>query len=719
MLHRIVVLLVGLVVLGVPAGATAEGGCSNEALRPAGSYASRLSDCRAFEQVTPVSKDGASPSAIEGGVQASPSGERLIFLVPTNMPGAEGAFYPPLFLASRVGEGWSNQGLQLPVQPHGKSRVVGWSEDLSEALDEAREVGPGAGLGVYLRDSASGSFQRAFPVEKDEGGEGNEVYPAGFSSDDSRLIFESESQLLPSAAAGKTNLYEWHAGALNLAGVLPDGSTPPGGSFAGSYDWYSGQGYTSRGGATSGYYTQNTISSDGSRVFFTAGETGQLYVRKNGASTVQVSASQRTVPDPNGIKPAAFMAATPDGSRVFFTSCQKLTNDSTAVSTAEASCRAEGEGQDLYEYNVGSGALADLSVDGTAGDAQGAAVQGVLGVASGPGGTYVYFAASGVLASGASPGSCIGSGICKLYLWHNGTVSFIAALSAEDQNNWRPRPFVGMTHASRVTPDGRTLLFSSQRQLTSYDNRGFNEFYRYDAVSGRLVCVSCAPSGAPPTGSAGLRSLTIILGAIEPSILMRNLSADGSRVFFESPDALVPQDTNNTQDVYEWELAGTGSCQESSGSFSAASGGCLYLISTGRSPDASYFADASASGNDVFFFTDQPLVGQDQDGLVDVYDARVGGGIAAQSPPSPSAPCGGEACRGPAGSAPVFPAPSSAVFSGAGNLVPVASTPLAKPRAKKPKPKKKKTGRKHKKAKKALARDRSAKRAHQTARRGK
>jgi hypothetical protein len=324
-----------------------------------------------------------------------------------------------------------------------------------------------------------------------------------------------------------------------------------------------------------------------------------------------------------------------------------------------------------------------------------------------------------VLASGASPGSCIGSGICKLYLWHNGTVSFIAALSAEDQNNWRPRPFVGMTHASRVTPDGRTLLFSSQRQLTSYDNRGFNEFYRYDAVSGRLVCVSCAPSGAPPTGSAGLRSLTIILGAIEPSILMRNLSADGSRVFFESPDALVPQDTNNTQDVYEWELAGTGSCQESSGSFSAASGGCLYLISTGRSPDASYFADASASGNDVFFFTDQPLVGQDQDGLVDVYDARVGGGIAAQSPPSPSAPCGGEACRGPAGSAPVFPAPSSAVFSGAGNLVPVASTPLAKPRAKKPKPKKKKTGRKHKKAKKALARDRSAKRAHQTARRGK
>ena len=35
-------------------------------------------------------------------------------------------------------------------------------------------------------------------------------------------------------------------------------------------------------------------------------------------------------------------------------------------------------------------------------------------------------------------------------------------------------------------------------------------------------------------------------------------------------------------------------------------------------------------GNNVFFFTTQGLVAQDRDELVDVYDARVGGGIAAQ-----------------------------------------------------------------------------------------
>ncbi len=89
--------------------------------------------------------------------------------------------------------------------------------------------------------------------------------------------------------------------------------------------------------------------------------------------------------------------------------------------------------------------------------------------------------------------------------------------------------------------------------MTSYDNAEFNEFYRYDAVSGRLACVSCNPSGAPPAGDARLRSITSGINYREPSILMRNLSSDGSRVFFESPDALLPQDTNGVQDVYEWE----------------------------------------------------------------------------------------------------------------------------------------------------------------------
>jgi hypothetical protein len=69
--------------------------------------------------------------------------------------------------------------------------------------------------------------------------------------------------------------------------------------------------------------------------------------------------------------------------------------------------------------------------------------------------------------------------------------------------------------------------------------------------------------------------------------------------------------------VYEWEAYGEGSCASI-----AQDGGCLYLISSGTSSEQSYFGDASANGNDVFFFTRQALAPTDDDDLVDVYDAH-------------------------------------------------------------------------------------------------
>ena len=136
----------------------------------------------------------------------------------------------------------------------------------------------------------------------------------------------------------------------------------------------------------------------------------------------------------------------------------------------------------------------------------------------------------------------------------------------------------------------------------------------------------------------------------------------------------MPQDKNEQTDVYEWEREGAGGadgCTRSSATFSESSGGCLYLISTGESADPSYFGDASADGDNVFFFTRQSLVGQDRDENDDLYDARVEGGIAAQNPPPPAG-CTGEGCLGPVDPSPVFDAPSSATFAGVGNLAPAA-----------------------------------------------
>jgi hypothetical protein len=191
----------------------------------------------------------------------------------------------------------------------------------------------------------------------------------------------------------------------------------------------------------------------------------------------------------------------------------------------------------------------------------------------------------------------------------------------------------------------------------------------------------------------------VIFPSIQPAstiqaVASRNLSADGNRFFFETPEALVPADTNGAGgcplagtgpqnypaclDVYEWEAPETGSCKESAPAFSPLNEGCLYLISTGKSPFPSLFGDASVNGSDVFFFTRQQLVGQDTDELQDVYDARVGGGLAGQNLP-PVIPCEGlEACHGAAQTPPVEGSPATPGFFGPGN----APGKHKKPRAK-------------------------------------
>ncbi len=88
--------------------------------------------------------------------------------------------------------------------------------------------------------------------------------------------------------------------------------------------------------------------------------------------------------------------------------------------------------------------------------------------------------------------------------------------------------------------------------------------------------------------------------------------------------------------------------------------GCLSLISTGQSPSDSELADISPDGHDVFIRTSSSLLPQDH-GQVDVYDARINGGM-----PQPAA-CEGEACQGTP-SPPNDPTPASSAFQGAGNV---------------------------------------------------
>lgn len=358
-------------------------------------------------------------------------------------------------------------------------------------------------------------------------------------------------------------------------------------------------------------------------------------------------------------------------------------------------------GKDLYRFDAATGSLTDLTSD-SAGN--GGEVVGFVG--NSDDGSYVYFVANGALAEGASPGGCrqlaSGEGSCNLYLSHEGQISFIARLADSEFQDWTPKTrqinIPMRPKVSRVSRDGRTLLFRSSEKLTSYENKGTPELYRYRDGPGSVVCVSCNPTGVPPSGMPTLESIApAAIGGLAPApVLSRNLSPDGNRVFFETPEALVTADTNGEegcptfgingafacQDVYEWEAKGTGSCDSE-----AQNGGCLYLLSGGKASEPSYLLDASASGDDVFLMTRDRLVEQDRDELTDVYDARVGGGLVSQNPPPPPVPCEGEACKGGATPPPSSSSAGSASFAGPSN---------PKARHKNKKAKKKKRHHKHK-----------------------
>ncbi len=637
-----------------------------------------LPDNRAYEQATPVDKNGNN---VGGGLylmKAAADGNASAYYITSGGSTEGGGQLFPSYSALRDGGSWVTSSF-LPSNTFGnRARILGWSEDLRRDYVLVWESGQEATL--YEHDLENGAMQTISGGFHRPGGGfylGEGTAFAGESADGTAMLFESNVALTPEAAEGDQNLYLWdrNSESLVLVDLLPDDSPPHGGAFAGPWAWISGN--AKSGGSAARSYTQDlhALSADGSTAFFTSYNVNQLYARIGlgtpGAQTVQVSASRKTNgsgsggKDPKGPQKATFMEATSDGHYVFFTSPEKLTNDAT---TGPAD-----QGNDLYRYDTGSGELIDIAPDED--DPNGAEVRATLGASTD--GSYVYFAANGVLADGASAGGCnasplsgnwSGGGTCNLYVWHDGEVTFVSptnASSGGDALNWTAGNYSGNTlgmRTSRVSSGG-TLLFSSVMPLTAYDSKGKSELYRYEPGAG-LQCVSCNPTGAPADGGeASVQSLIPpTLHSLETTAFwVRNLSADGRRVFFDTKEQLVASDANGVNDVYEWEAKGAGSCQSE-----AQDGGCLYLISSGESDASSYFSDASADGNDVFFLTSQSLVRQDTDQLYDVYDARVDGGIPAQNQ-APPTPCEGEACRAPGSATSQTQSAASATFSGPGN----------------------------------------------------
>jgi hypothetical protein len=756
--------------LGAPAAADAAE-CPNEGVRTA-QDAAFLTDCRAYELVSPAAKDGAEPfgaltenvTALEAqgvkGARAAVDGERLAWVAEYALP--ESSLLRPYepgvpgdqYLSKRTEDGWVTesvvppQSLELGLLCQPYVGVDDWAPDLSRGIlsdgraqegsvafqgengecghDEPRlaadqppgfEERPGF-QNLFLRQDGGSGYRLVNPTpqaaphpEPSGPGAGEEYFPASFlaASDDlTHVVFEEELPLTEEAERTSTaveeacargergcwenhdNLYEWVEGSgaadgVRLVTILP-GGRPIEGMLAGATR-NGGGGSIAPDATPPELMTPNVaslrhaVSNDGSRIFFEAG--GAVYVREDGAATVQVDSPAAGASGTSG--GGRFMGASADGSRVYFS------DDASHLLTADT---LPGSGENLYECDLpeAEGAPCELT------DLTPAVDAGVLGVSGiGEAGSYVYFVATGALAVG-SPGS--GSvpipGQPNLYLHHGGQTTFIATLDDTesgssgsggactkdsiggcnvrfgDSCDWTARggckfvysagkvttAFGGLT--ARVSENGRFLAFNSVKALTGYDNEDpasavpgekvDAQIFVYDADTGELACASCNPdAGVRPTGPSVIREPALMSGDAyqRANYPQRNITDDG-RLFFESPDALLPEDTGGTTSVYEWE------------------GGQLHLVSPGDSETESVFLDATPDGSDAFFLSARPLVGSDRDTSFDVYDARVDGGFPER--PSRPEPCASEAaCRAPAASAPAIAAPGTATFRGPGN----------------------------------------------------
>jgi phosphodiesterase/alkaline phosphatase D-like protein len=417
-----------------------------------------------------------------------------------------------------------------------------------------------------------------------------------------------------------------------------------GSGFSGSptfaFQWYRNGVALSGNGADTDTYTVPAADLATAAVFQCA-----LTATNAGGSVTKVSPNLATSPAPDPPAPnpnrvdfssvdadVAFAGLSADGDQLFYASGNPSCTFFCPVPPA-----------DLFSFDTDSQATTQIASGG-----------GARFVNVSADGSRVYFTSTRQLdgASGIP-------GVDNLYLWDRATdqTHFIAVLDPADVSgasdefnlvNWvrgAAQHDGAGTDPSRTTPDGSVLLFESRAQLTSYDNQGHVEVYRYSAQDDSLTCVSCNPTGAAPLGDAHLQAISSA-PTVERS-LIPSLTPGGHLVAFQTDDALLPQDTNGKRDVYTWH------------------DGRLALISTGHSPYDSYLFAITPDGHDVFFITNQELVPQDHNGGAStIYDARIDGGFPPDLPP-PS--CVGDTCQGAPSPPPTEPTPGSSGFTGPGN----------------------------------------------------
>jgi hypothetical protein len=626
--------------------------CPNETVRQQTGSGS-LPDCRAYELVSQEDADGTT--LLVGGPNSpyATNPPRLAYHAVFGI--LPGEWSPPnvfsdMYVSTRTNTGWDNHYVGISsTESSGVGRPPGGIEGATKASDSSMDrfldwnLGQGSeflpfgccgewgSMAPYMW-SPTGKFLGRLPTNLGDVPDGDlDLNKGGFtgdllpSSDLDHYFFSSANVVFAPGGRDVENGSAYdndvNTGEVQVISKLQNGEDIP----------------QEPGDEANDYLHLPAASLDGSHVLMGATATGvcgnakciavhpglmclantapaacpgnvplHIYMRVNNAVTYDVSQGEVVT----------YEGMTDDGSRVYFTSAAKMTADD------------HDSGVDLFVWSESTDSLTRLSAGtGTIGDTDACNASWISGCGidvvntlnfpaeiTGPetkGTTgygvleYAYFNAPRIDNAIAgdtgdvyfmSPEQFVGSegipGRRNLYVERNGDIQFIATLD----------PSFSVMRMN-VSPDGAHAAFITASQLTSYDNDGYRQMYYYNADTKVLTCVSCKPSGQPPTH------------LVHGSQNGRFMSDDG-RAFFATRESISPRDTDGLTDVYEYV------------------DGRAQLISSGaaagdeNSNGIGGLVGVSADGVNVYFISFVKLVEEDLNGeFMRFYVARTNGGF--------------------------------------------------------------------------------------------
>ena len=398
---------------------------------------------RAYEQVTPADKGGATVIP-RIAFQAAADGNGLSYTTKTS-PQTTPAL--PRSVALRGADDWSERidtDLPTNVPPDRgffEYTTLAISDDFTHTFSVSnRALAPGAiedGVNLYSVDLASGNRRLVAAIDEPgflvfAGAQQQGKYLAG-APDFSWIVFGSPYPLVSGAPSDA--IYRWsEADGLEVVSSLSNGELSSGVRAS------SGRPY-------------EPVSADGSRIYYTAvgGSEEGVFLWEEGKPPVPVAVR----PHADGLNPPILLGTNSDGRYAFMASSEKLTPDAPA----------ELNKSDLYRYDVADDSLEYLGAQVIV-SLGGNTRADVGGFGIGAEGDTIYFNSQGE------------EGNLWLQAWHDGAVDTLG-----------PAIDIG---EERSSPNGRYFV-----------HRKDGLIYLYDADSGESSCVSCSQDGTPAPG-AGL-----------------------------------------------------------------------------------------------------------------------------------------------------------------------------------------------------------------------